>query len=545
MFKTISYLTAVGVILTLVGCKTEEDFRKERVQKAMNDFEKIKKRTVTPGTKFTIDQCIEIALKQNLDLEVYKLKQAVSEEQRTAQMLGMLPDLYITDDATSRSGEPGSSSQSIKTGKQSLEASKSSEKTENHFKVELALSTLDFGLAFFNSMQAEDRVLLTKQQERRAAQNLTLDVVRAYYRVAAAQDAIHTTQALIDKCHSIENVFAELSKSQTVSPLRLLDERKRFIRLEKRLMAYRRSYNNACIELRALMGYLPINDIRVDTSGLKALQVYTLPPIEVLEKISLVERPELYQLDIQAEITLFEARKAIIMMFPSVRIFADFTNSSNKFLYTQSWWEIGIRAAYNLLKLPEQIAKYRSLHKEIDEISLRTMALSLGILSQVRIAHANVMEVKERYELDNRVYQAYASHLKIAKQNYKAGRALSKLELDRMELETAETQIDRMLALSNYYLAYYRLKNSVGVHSLDNVAVDKILKQIKATEMAMSEKTAKKKSQELASVSGEIKKNSDTLNGIVLGENTLSNTEKSKIDKVIAPAVQDAMKKNK
>ncbi len=538
MLRKISYLAAAGFLVILSGCKTEEDFRKERIEKAKRDFDKIKKRTVTPGTKFTIDQCIEIALKQNLDLEVYKLKQSVAEERRTAEMLGMLPDLYITNDATSRSGEPGSSSESIKTGTQSLEPSKSSEKTENHFKVELALSTVDFGLAFFNSMQAEDRVLLQKQQERRAAQNLTLDVVRAYYRVAAAQDAIVTTETLIDKCHNIEAVFKDLASKGVVSPMRLLDERKRFIRLEKRLMAYRRSYNNACIELRALMGYLPINDIKVDTTGLKELQVYKVPPIEVLEKVSLVERPELYQLDIQADITLFEARKAIVMMLPNVRIFADFTNSSNKFLYTQSWWEIGIRAAYNLLKLPQQIAKYKSLHKEIDEISLRTMALSLGVLSQVRIAHANVMEVKERYDLDNRVYEAYANHLKIARKSYNAGRALSKLELDRMELETAETQIDRMLALSNYYLAYYRLKNSVGVSSLGKAKIDQIMNKIKQTEMAMNEKLAKKKEAGLAQASAQIKTNADTLNGIVLGDNTLSGPEKEKIKNVIAPAAE-------
>ena len=198
-----------------------------------------------------------------------------------------------------------------------------------------------------------------------------------------------------------------------------------------------------------------------------------------------------------------------------------------------------------LLKLPEQIAKYRSLHKEIDEISLRTMALSLGILSQVRIAHANVMEVKERYDLDNRVYEAYASHLKIARQNYRAGRALSKLELDRMELETAETEIDRMLALSNYYLAFYRLKNSVGVSSLGKDKVEQILNKINETEMAMNEEIAKEKGEELAQASIQIKSNADTLNGIVLGNNTLSNSEKSKIQKVIVPVIVEKNKKKK
>jgi outer membrane protein len=532
MFKRIQGILLVCVVVMLFGCyNSEEGYREERVKNSKKHYEEINKKVIPEGKIFTLPECIKLALEQNLDLKVFELREAVNRERKTAAMLGMLPELNVSMDATHRTNEPGSSSENIKTGAQTFAPSKSSEEDEVNFKIEMALSTLDFGLAYFNSSQAHDRGILAKQQTRRAAQNLKLDVVKTYLKVAAAQDAIETTEALIKKCHNIQDTITELSKAKRIDPMRLLDERKRFIRLEKRLMTYRRSYNNACIELRALMGYLPINSIRVSTKALKEITVVDLPSIETLEKIALVERPELYQLDVQVNITVTEARKTILMMFPNVRIFADFNNSSNKFLYHQSWWEIGIRAAYNLLKLPQQVAKYYAIETEADELAMRTLALSIGVMSQVRIAQANLDDVKERYDLDNRVYQAYSEHLKVALQNYESGGALSKLEISRLELETAETEIDRLLALSNYYLSYYRMLNTVGVTSLDKETVKTILAEIDRSDRVIAEKN-----EEMAKARKALKDTSDSFNGVDIKDNTISLTERTRLDELLADA---------
>ncbi len=525
MFKKFRIILIAAAVSVLAGCYSAREARERRIKKAAEQMHKIKLKVMPEGQVFSLPDCIVISLQHNLDLKVYELKERIADEKVTAQMLGMLPDLSISNQFHSRDRTPGSSSQSIDTGKQSLVSSRSVNNTINNIKIELALSVLDFGMAYLNAAQAEDRSLITIEQKRRAEQNLKLDVVKTYFKVAAAQDAIETTKKLLLKCKRLEKVFAQLEASKAVSPLRLLDERKRFIRLEKRLMSYRRNYQNACIELRALMGYLPINDIRVDTACLKNLKISALPNIDTLEKIALVERPELYQLDIQTSITVTEARKTILMMFPQVKMFADFVNSNNSFLYTQSWWEIGVHAAYNLLKLPQRIAKYKAINSEIDEISMRTLALSIGVMAQVRIAHANILEVKERYELDNKTYLAYKKHLKVASQTFASGGALSRLELDRYELETAETFINRLISMSDCYVAYYRLLNTLGVSSLDPDTIDIVMSEIKRSEAKekarllsrMVVKTYVKMAEEL------------TYNGVTLGNNTVSATRRGKL----------------
>ena len=194
MFTVFRVLTLTVIVMFLAGCHNSEYYRQQRVEKARKDYQDINKRTIADNKVFTLNECIDKALKHNLALKVYDLKEQIASEKVTAQMLGMLPEINITNQLNSRNKTPGARSQSIQTGKQSLVSSRSIDNTVNNVNIQLAISTLDFGLAFLNSAQAEDRRLIAIEQKKRAAQNLVFDVVQTYFKVAASQDAIETAQ---------------------------------------------------------------------------------------------------------------------------------------------------------------------------------------------------------------------------------------------------------------------------------------------------------------------------------------------------------------
>ncbi len=526
-------LLSMGVIAvvagTFFGCHDADHYRTERIKKATEHFEKIRANVPPEDRVFTLMDCVQLSIEHNLDLKVYSIRDKIARERQTAEALGMLPELNVSYDFSGRDNDPGASSRSIRSGNESLEPSMSSDRNISNFKVELALSVIDFGLAFLNATQAEDQVLISIEQKRRAAQNLKLEVARTYFKVAATQDARDASSALLEKCKDIHQLLSDLETSKNFSPLRVLDERKRFIRLQKQLMEYQRSYDNACIELRALMGYMPLREIRVDTSFLKEIHVQDLPDIETLVKVALVERPELYQLDIQTNIMINEARKTILMMLPHVRVFVDFTASDNAFLYHQSWWELAARAAYNLLKLPQHIATLRTRNSEVEELQARTLALSIGIISQVHIAYANIKEVQDRYQLDDDYYKAYLKHLDTAHKTYTVGGNESKLDLARYELETTDTQIARTIALGNYYLAYYQLLNTVGVETLQKEYIAGIMSKINLAEAKASARTAKDiRSSQIAA--DELTK---MYNGIPLGNNTMPEATRNHAESLV------------
>ena len=490
-------LIAAGAVamaggMLLSGCKSEKEFRDERAEYAVLHNQQAKYRDQLEGKKMGLLECMRYALEHNLDVEVNKVEEAVAREMRTAEMLGMLPELTVTDTYTARNNTPASSSENIYgDAGGTYSYSQSQDRALNYLNVDLALSVLDFGLAFFNTQQAEDRALLREQRTTRAMQNLTLDVAKAYFQVAAAQKAINITEPLLEECRTQRAALSKLVQSRQITPFRGFDETKRFVNMEKRLTSYIRAYENSCVELRSLMGMYPAGKLVVDDAVLRNAPDFNLPEIELMEQIALLQRPELYEIDIQKHINIIECRKTILQMFPNVRIYGDFTNSTNSFLYHMSWWELGVRAAYNLLKLPKQIATYMAYSRQVEAEELRTFAQAIGVMAQVRIAHANMFTTKERYNIDNENYRAYASQLKTAIATKQTAGALSTLELVHMRLETAETEIERLLSLGNYYISYYRLLNALGVRDLNVKTVKELKSELAQARERAREEMAK------------------------------------------------------
>ena len=475
----VAVLTAAAVVLAVSGCQNMEDYRNDRAENAIKHFEGAKYRELIEGKRLTLRECIDMAQEHNLDLQVNKLEEKVARELRTAEMLGMLPELNVTDNFNARNNTPASSSKKVGEGGLTYGYSQSQDRNVNYFNVDLALSVIDFGLAFFNTQQAQDRVYMREQRTIRASQNLTLDVVRAYFSVAAAQKAIRITTGLLEECRSRYELIQNLGKKGQIDPFRAFDETRRFIEMEKRLTNYVRSYENSCVELRALLGMAPSGKISVEDAYLNRLPEYELPDIELMEQIALFKRPELYEIDIQRHINILEVRKEIVMMFPNVKIFYDFSLSNNSFLYHLNWWELGIRAAYNLLKIPYHVKRAMGMNEQVKAEEKRAFAQAIAVMAQVRMAHANLMATRQRYDIDAKVNKAFADNLAQARRTVKSG-DLSRLELDHIRLATAETEIERLMTLGNYYVAYYRMLNAIGINSISAKNIAAIRAELEA-----------------------------------------------------------------
>lgn len=474
------FMGLIGVVFIVMtgGCKTANDYTQDRAENAVKHFEAARFRELQSGTPLSLSFCIDTALKNNLQVRINDMEVQVQNEFKTAEALGMLPQLNINDNFTARSNSPAASSEKIAATGETYGASTSEDKAINYLNVDLMFSMLDFGLAFFNTRQSADRVLLHKQRAARAEQNLTFDVVRAYFKVAAAQRAIKMTTSLLEQCRTRSELIYQLSKDRQITPIRAFDESRRFINMEKRLTNYVRSYENACVELRTLMGYYPNANIFVDETVLDRVPEFRFPEIGVMEQVAILQRPELYETDIQKHINILECRKTILLMFPNVKIYADWSNSSNSFLYNKSWWELGVRAAYNLLKLPQQVAMYRAYATQVETEEMRSYAQAVAVMAQVRIAYGNLISARERYDLDRKVYTAYDEHLQSALKNRAIGGALSQLEIDHIRLATTQTSIDSLISLGEYYVAYYRLLNVMGLRKIDARSAEELAEEL-------------------------------------------------------------------
>ena len=471
-------LTAVLLLGTAAGCKTNNDYKDDRAENAVKHHQLAKNREML-GEKLTLRRCVDIALENNLQTRLSELELQVQKEFETAEALGMLPQFNINNNFTARSNTPASSSEKLVATGRTYGASYSEDRAINYFNIDLMFSMLDFGLAYFNTRQQADRAIMTKFRSERAAQNLVFDVVRAYFKVAAAQRAQQLASTLIEQCRSRYEQIYKLSQKRQISPSRAFQESRRFMAMEKQLTAYERSYESACVELRTLMGYYPSAVIIVDESPLNHPPRFDLlPPIDLMEQIAILKRPELYEADIQKHINVLELRKTILLMFPNVKLYADWSNSTNSFLYNRSWWELGLRAAYNLLRLPSHVARARAFDKQIDAEEYRAYAQAVAVMAEIRIAHGNMFIAKARYDKNNEIYNEYSKQLNAVLRTRAASGSVAELAVDHIRLETTQAQIDSLTSLGDYYVSYYRLLNMLGLRKLDARSVDELREEL-------------------------------------------------------------------
>ena len=67
---------------------------------------------------------------------------------------------------------------------------------------------------------------------------------------------------------------------------------------------------------------------------------------------------------------------------------------------------------------------------------------------------------------------------------------MQQLELDHMRLVTTETSIESLMSLGDYYVAYYRLLNVMGLRDLDARSTDEMVEEITDADIRMKEDIA-------------------------------------------------------
>jgi len=161
----------------------------------------------------------------------------------------------------------------------------------------------------------------------------------------------------------------------------------------------------------------------------------------------------------------------MIQALPGVQL--DFLNlqyDSNKYLYNNSWSQSGIQISWNLFRLASLPALKRAHDAQAKTDDYRRMALSMAILTQVRIgvqryalAKADLKLAQESARVDEGLYH-YAKAAETS-------RVDSGLEVIRAEARELLTEYQQYASYSNAQSAWGRLYNSIGLDVLpDQIA---------------------------------------------------------------------------
>ncbi|CAO4177001.1 Outer membrane protein TolC [Methylorubrum populi] len=460
-------LAAAALLIgALGGCVLPEPVTEaERLDVALKDLDAITRAQVPVEGRINLYGAMARALRYNLDRRIRLVEQFYASGEFDLAKYKLLPDASIGGGYLGRSNQAGSSSQSLLTGRQSLEPSTSLERNRGVADARVLWSTLDFGVSYVKMQQDGNAVWLAREVERKTTARILADTRRAYWRAYAAERIGAQLPAIADAANAAIRAAHQAQARGDLTPEVALDYERRMLRtlreIERRqeLMALSRA------ELAALISVDPATPLRL--GGRETLTPPKLPgDAEGLRTVALMYRPELYEHDYKLRIAGLERQIEILSTMPGLRIDTGYSYDTNRYLYNNNWLDLGARLSLQLTQFISLPARLEQNETKQVLIETQRKAMTLSVITQVHLAMRAYGTKLRDFALANRILQNEGRALTTMRANKEATTA--------GEAALIEARAAHALASLDYYYTYAELQEayatvltSLGIDNFD------------------------------------------------------------------------------
>ncbi len=465
-YKQFLLLLLLGVFIS--GCTTVKvtQFSKKEIQKRIdhdlvNMFE-----AQEPITKpVTLEEAIARALKYNLDHRVKLMEIAVAQRIHEVTNFNMLPMLALDAGYNERSNEYGGSSQSLLTGRESLEPSTSQERRYHTIGLNLVWNVLDFGISHVSAEQKGNQVMIAKERRRRVVQNITRDIYDAYWRAVAAQRLLQPVANLLKEAQSARKRSHILEQQGLQNPEIALNYQKRLLETVRQLLKLQEELTLAKDQLAALINIRPGSHYELVLP--KADQIPQLRlSLKELESLALLNQPELREEDYIKRVDQLEVKKRFLRMFPGLELSLGTERSSNKFLFNKNWQNLGLRVTWNLLNVfTGGPAAKKEAESHVVLSDHRRMALTMAVLTQVWISYQRYQLALEDFKLAKDL-DSVNHKLKTLTSNALKAKVRNELDVIFMQTQALMSRINKEISYAELQSGVADIYHAVGIDPL-------------------------------------------------------------------------------
>jgi outer membrane protein TolC len=436
---------------------------KEDIQTLFNDMEPVK-------GDISLHEAFARALKYNYDYRLRSMERTMAESQLNVANYDMLPRLTTSAGYTSRSNDAGSRSVDLTTGVESNLFSGAQERERSTQNAVLAWNILDFGVSYVRAQQQANQVLIAEERKRKVVQNISQDVRQAFWRAYVAQQTLPRMETLLGRVKDALVRSSRLEKDKLMPPMQALAYQRALLDLHGQIVMRRQELVLAKSELSALINLRPGTAFKLAATVEEepAGASHRLDDLDALDQAALANRPELREEDYRKKITVLDGRKALLSFLPGIELNFSANRDSNKFLLHNTWTEAGGLVSVNLLRAFAYPAAKQAQQTSMQLGDTRRVAMTMAVLTQVRIAAQRYAEAQADFDIsrqgadvDARMEQLMAAGVQASSE--------SNMELLRVQVKSALSDMQRYMALANLQIAYARVANSVGADLLPNV----------------------------------------------------------------------------
>lgn len=445
----------------------------ESKQRARADLQSMFKDQEPLSGPLTLHEAMARAVKYNLEARLKVMEEALAQRQVDLATFDMLPRMALSAGYAGRSNISASSSESIRTGTQSLEPSTSQDRDRGVADLTMVWNVLDFGVSYVSAKQQGDQRLIVQERKRKVVHTIIQDVRSAYWRAVAADRLLTQIDSLMARVAQARDNSQRLSEQRIGDPIQALGYQRALIEATRQLEEQRRALSLAKTELATLIN-LPLGT-QVELAPEAGYQVPELKvELGTLEQEALASRPELREQDYQARISAAETRKAMLRLLPGLEFSAGGHYDSNSFLVNQSWADYGVKVTWNLFNVLSAPAAIDVAKAGQEVADARRQAMSMAVLAQLHVANANFREAQRQFQTSQQLAGLDGQIVEQLRNRYKA-QGIGELELIQGELNTLQADLRRDLAYAELRNSYGQLFASVGLDPLpESIASDSV-----------------------------------------------------------------------
>lgn len=481
--RTVQWIALWTAGFLLSACEADldpipDDVREERARLTLANLYQGQERIIGP---LTLYEAIARAVKYNLDARVKNFEADLAGGEAALARLNLLPDVKLSSGKKRRSNEAGSASQSLIDGSQSLAFSTSSEPISATRQLGVTWNMLDFGVSYVRAQQQGDRALIAEERRRAALHSIVADVQSAYWKLVTAQKITKDIGWLVDESRAALTRARRAHAASLVSPVESLEYQRKLLETIQTFGSLQRNLSTAKQELAALINLPSGETFEIKVPDLNERVVpRTRSKVDVLEQLALVRRPEIRQEDLEYRFQKREVQRSWLSMLPGIDLNAMLTYDDNKFLYNNSWVDIGATISKNLFELVQGPQRIENAERKTALIGERRKALTVAILTQVNIAYARYRLSAREFSIASELFQVNRNILQEFR-NAELAKAENEQEVVRAAGDAIIADIRRDLTYVELQGSMNQLLRSVGFDLLPTGAT-----QLNVSEIALA-----------------------------------------------------------
>jgi outer membrane protein TolC len=450
-WRIFGLLVAIIAASIFAGCS--KDFTQLRKQHAEDFTQSIAKKSsdiASLKANFDLDDCIRIALENNLDIKTADLNGRLAGIDKNIAFSRFLPSInvqftHIENDKLQMRNAFGS-----------YFALSDKDVTQTVISGQLSILDPETWFIYMAFREGEDIERLIAKRVRQA---IRLQVTALYLACLSQESSVRAIESSLAQASALQREIEALYREGLVLKSDLEGSNVFLSAQQNNLSNYKRLLIQTKAELMEALGLSPLSDIT-----LAGAPSFSVQQEELSEQIftALINRPELEVSDRTVEVRKDALMIALAAFIPEISIFGDMTNNQDSYLLYENIWSYGISGILTIFDGFENILEYKAAVEEREKAMLEREQACLKIILEVIKARHLLDQAIEQRDLMSLESRAALTALRETEALWWEGLLTSSEKLDAINRnETAAANLS--LAEYRYQVAAATMQDVMGL----------------------------------------------------------------------------------